>query len=130
MTERRPDRVDAGDGELHGREHRERRDEVIEDGVDAGEPTAARRAEPGEQPRHVSLGQLDAAALPSKVLARRLRHGLGHLGPQHGVGRVAHELPLEEQLILELGVLDEVTRPAAPVEQRSSEHHAVAVQAR
>ena len=99
VTERRPDRVDAGDGELHGREHRERRDEVIEDGVDTCEPTAARRAEPGEQPRHVSLGQLDAATLPSKVLARRLRHGLGHLGPQHGVGRVAHELPFEEQLI-------------------------------
>ncbi len=39
-------------------------------------------------------------------------------------------MALEEQLVLELGVLDEVTGPAAAGEQRAGEHHAVAVQTR
>ena len=85
-------------------------------------------ARPREKLGHVPLRHLDPTAFPSLVLARRLLEGLRHLGPHHRVGRVGHEVAIEKQLVLELGVLDEMAGPAATVEERPGEHHAVAVE--
>ena len=78
----------------------------------------------------ISARHLDPTAFPSLVLAVRLRQRVRHLRQDDRVRCVRHEVALEEQLVLELSVLDEVTGPAAAGEQRTGEHHAVAVQTR
>ena len=128
VTGSRAGGVHDRDTELQRDQYRQRRHEMVEDGVDPRQPTTSCRREPREELGHVPPGHLDPASLPPLILAVRLRQGVRHLGPEHGVGFVGHELAVEQQLVLELGVLDEVTGPATSVEQRPGEHHAVAIQ--